>query len=48
MEFSEYAYNENRYRVLQKSKPEIAAKLMAQATEDAKRGYETLEKLSKL
>lgn len=48
MEFSEYAYNENRYRVLQKSKPEIAAKLMAQATEDAKCGYETLEKLSKL
>ena len=48
MEFSEYAYNENRYRVLQKSKPEIAAKLMKEATQDAKHGYEILEKLSKM
>ena len=46
MEYSEYAYNENRYRVLQKAKPEVSAKLMALATEDAKRGYETLKKLA--
>jgi pyruvate-ferredoxin/flavodoxin oxidoreductase len=48
MEFSEYAYKENRYRVLQKAKPELAAKLMEQATQDAKNGYDTLDKLSKM
>jgi pyruvate-ferredoxin/flavodoxin oxidoreductase len=46
MEYSEYAYKENRYRVLQKAKPEVSAKLMELATEDAKRGYETLKKLA--
>ena len=46
MEFSEYAYNENRYRILKKTKPEQAAKLMEQATADAKRSYEELEKLA--
>lgn len=48
MEFSEYAYNENRYRVLLKSMPEEAARLMAEATQDAKDGYDTLDKLSKM
>ncbi len=48
MEYSEYAYSENRYRVLQKAKPELAAKLMEQATQDAKNGYETLVKLANL
>jgi len=32
--FEEYAYSENRYKMLAKAKPELAKQLMAQATKD--------------
>lgn len=48
LKFEDYAYGENRYLALKKAKPEIAAKLMAEATEDAASRYSMLEKLSKL
>ncbi|MBN1817065.1 MAG: pyruvate:ferredoxin (flavodoxin) oxidoreductase [Sedimentisphaerales bacterium] len=46
--FEEYAYGETRYRSLKQSKPEIAAKLMEQATADAKSRYSLYEKLANL
>lgn len=46
--FEEYAYGENRYRVLKKVKPEAAGMLMAQATIQARRRYELYRKLSEL
>ena len=47
-DFSEYAYAENRYRSLQKAKPELAAELMEMATKDCAKQYQLLEKLSQL
>ncbi len=48
LDFSEYAYSENRYRVLQKTQPEMAAKLMEQAKKDVMDRWSLLERLSKL
>jgi len=45
-DFEEYAYGENRYRSLQKAKPELAAKLMAQAKQDVAFRYAQLQKLA--
>ena len=44
--FEEYAYGENRYRVLKKIDPDAAVKLMAQAEEDTKRQYKLYEQLA--
>jgi pyruvate-ferredoxin/flavodoxin oxidoreductase len=43
----EYAYNENRYKVLTKSNPEEAERLMVMAQETVDRRWETYEHLSK-
>ena len=47
-DFEEYAYGENRYRSLKQSKPEIAAKLIKLAKDDASRRYTLMEQLSQL
>ncbi len=44
--FEEYAYNENRYRALRQSNPELAAELMKQAEENVKRRWKYLKHLS--
>lgn len=44
----EYFYNENRYRALKTSKPELAAQLMALAKKDTARRYALMEQLSRL
>jgi pyruvate-ferredoxin/flavodoxin oxidoreductase len=43
---SEYAYNENRYRVLLKTHPEAAEKLMQSAQEQIDRRWETYEHMA--
>jgi pyruvate-ferredoxin/flavodoxin oxidoreductase len=45
--FEEYAYNENRYRTLSQSDPELAAELIKQAGENTKRRWQYLKHLSK-
>lgn len=45
--FEEYAYNENRYRSLRQSKPELAAELMREAEADVKRRWKYLKHLAK-
>ena len=47
-DFQEYAYGENRYRSLKQSKPDVAAKLIALAKNDASRRYTLMEQLSQL
>ena len=44
---ADYAYNENRYKVLRKSNPEDAARLMRMAQETVNRRWETYEHLAK-
>jgi pyruvate-ferredoxin/flavodoxin oxidoreductase len=44
--FEDYAYNENRYRVLTKSHPEEAAKMLKSAQELLERRWETYEYMS--
>jgi pyruvate-ferredoxin/flavodoxin oxidoreductase len=44
--FAEYAYGENRYRVLKKINPDAAAKLMAEAEVDVKRRYKMYQQLA--
>jgi pyruvate-ferredoxin/flavodoxin oxidoreductase len=44
--FEEYAYGENRYRVLRNNNPEAAAELMKQATSWTARRFELYEKLA--
>ena len=44
----EYAYGENRYRVLKKSNPEAAAALMARSTELTTRRFDLYKKMSEL
>ncbi len=44
--FSEYAYGENRYRVLKKINPDAAAKLMGEAEVDVKRRYKMYQQLA--
>ncbi len=46
--FDEYAYGENRYRVLKKVKPEEAGMLMEQATQVVRRRYDLYRKLSEM
>jgi len=48
LDFEEYAYGENRYRSLQKAKPDVAAELMKLAKQDVKRRCALIEQLSKL
>ncbi|MFH1371235.1 MAG: pyruvate:ferredoxin (flavodoxin) oxidoreductase [Planctomycetota bacterium] len=48
MKFEEYAYGENRYKSLQKSKPEAAQQLMKLANADAANRYALMEQLAKL
>ncbi len=48
VDFKDYAYSENRYRTLQQSKPETAAKLLKLAADDATQRYALMEQLSKL
>lgn len=45
--FEEYAYNENRYRALRSSNPELAADLMKQAEADVKRRWQYLKHMAK-
>jgi pyruvate-ferredoxin/flavodoxin oxidoreductase len=47
-DFEEYAYGENRYRVLKQSKPEVAAELMKLARNDAVGRYALMEQLAQL
>ncbi len=46
--FAEYAYGENRYRVLKKVKPAEAGMLMEQATKGVRRRYDLYRKLSEM
>jgi pyruvate-ferredoxin/flavodoxin oxidoreductase len=46
--FDEYAYNENRYKSLLKSKPEAAEQLMKLANGDAAQRYALMEQLAKI
>ena len=46
--FEDYAYGENRYRVLKQSKPDVAAELMKLATNDAVQRYALMEQLASL
>jgi pyruvate-ferredoxin/flavodoxin oxidoreductase len=48
VDFKDYAYSENRYRTLQQSEPETAAKLLKLAADDATQRYALMEQLSKL
>ena len=48
IEFAEYAYNEDRYRSLKQSKPEVAAALMKLANRDAVERYALMEQLANL
>ena len=47
-DLAEYAYGQNRYRVLQKANPEVAAELMEKAKVDISSRLLLLEKLSQL
>ncbi|MEJ2702923.1 MAG: pyruvate:ferredoxin (flavodoxin) oxidoreductase [Sedimentisphaerales bacterium] len=47
-DFEEYAYGENRYRVLKQSKPDVAAELMTLAKKDAAQRYALMEQLASL
>jgi pyruvate-ferredoxin/flavodoxin oxidoreductase len=47
-DLAEYAYGQNRYRVLQKSNPQVAAELMEKAKVDVASRLSLLEKLSQL
>jgi len=46
--FEEYAYGEDRYKVLKQTKPEMAAELMKLANNDAKCRYALMEQLAKI
>jgi pyruvate-ferredoxin/flavodoxin oxidoreductase len=46
--FQEYAYGENRYKVLQKTNPKAAEELMKLAQEDAANRYKLYKQLSQL
>jgi len=43
----EYAYGETRYKMLEKSNPEVAARLMEEANEEAQARWKKLEALAK-
>ena len=46
--FEDYAYGENRYRVLKQAKPEVAADLMKLSANDAAERYALMEQLASL
>ncbi|MBU0744085.1 MAG: pyruvate:ferredoxin (flavodoxin) oxidoreductase, partial [Gammaproteobacteria bacterium] len=46
--FEEYAKNENRYRILMRTKPELAKNLLQQAEEDIKHRWRIYEALTKV
>jgi pyruvate-ferredoxin/flavodoxin oxidoreductase len=46
--FEDYAYGENRFRVLKKNQPEVAAKLMEQASKETAARYCLYKKLAAL
>jgi pyruvate-ferredoxin/flavodoxin oxidoreductase len=46
--FEEYAYKEDRWMMLTKSRPEAAKQLLAQASEHVRRKWSYLEQLSKM
>ncbi len=46
--FEEYAYNETRWKMLTKSKPEDAKKLLALASENVQKKWSYLDQLSKM
>jgi pyruvate-ferredoxin/flavodoxin oxidoreductase len=48
MTFEEYAYGEDRYKVLKSTKPEVAAELMKLANQDASCRYTLMEQLAKI
>jgi pyruvate-ferredoxin/flavodoxin oxidoreductase len=48
MSFEEYAYSENRYRVLTKSQPEVAERLMAEQTKDVASRFALYKKLAEM
>ncbi|HOM61527.1 MAG TPA: pyruvate:ferredoxin (flavodoxin) oxidoreductase [Anaerohalosphaeraceae bacterium] len=48
IDYAEYASGENRFRILQKTKPEIAQELLEKARQHVKRKYALYEKLSQL
>ncbi|MHC4265146.1 MAG: pyruvate:ferredoxin (flavodoxin) oxidoreductase [Planctomycetota bacterium] len=48
IKLEDFIYNENRYRSLQKAKPELAAKLLALAKDDVTRKYSLMEQLAAL
>jgi pyruvate-ferredoxin/flavodoxin oxidoreductase len=45
---SDYIYNENRYRILKKAKPEESARLLEQAQENIKRRYNLYKNLAEM
>ncbi|MBN1787645.1 MAG: pyruvate:ferredoxin (flavodoxin) oxidoreductase [Sedimentisphaerales bacterium] len=46
--FEDYAYSENRYRILKTSKPEIAAELMKKASADVAERFNLIQQLANL
>jgi pyruvate-ferredoxin/flavodoxin oxidoreductase len=46
--FEEYAYGENRYRVLKKANPEVAAELMEEANKEVATRFDLYKKLAEL
>ncbi|MFQ3548169.1 MAG: pyruvate:ferredoxin (flavodoxin) oxidoreductase [Armatimonadota bacterium] len=48
MDFADYAYAENRYKVLKKINPDAASKLMVLASEDTKKKFKFYEQLASL
>ncbi|MHC4755298.1 MAG: pyruvate:ferredoxin (flavodoxin) oxidoreductase [Planctomycetota bacterium] len=48
MNFADYAYGENRYRSLQKAKPELAADLMKLADKDVVQRFKLMQQLANL
>jgi pyruvate-ferredoxin/flavodoxin oxidoreductase len=48
VDFADFAYSQNRFKSLTKSKPEVAAQLMELAKKDAVQKYSLLEKLARL
>ena len=48
MSFEEYAYGENRYRVLKKINPDAAVELMKLAEQDVKKRWSLYEQMAKM
>ncbi len=46
--FEEYAYNENRYRVLKKMQPEVAERLMKEQTKETATRFDLYKKLAEM